>query len=77
MISVSTRGLYSGRKWGTSDKANMAQKRQTRKRPKSTKRGDDASLYPLDPETAIRAIMDAGPHPKESKPVKPQKHGKN
>jgi hypothetical protein len=40
-------------------------KRQAEKRRSSR---DDASLYPLDPETAIRAIMDAGPHPKsESK----------
>jgi hypothetical protein len=45
----------------------MAQKRQTRKRPKSTKRGDNASLYPLDPELAIRAIMKAGPHPREER----------
>jgi hypothetical protein len=35
---------------------------------------DDASLHPLDPEAAIRTIMEAGPHPKESeKPAKPRK----
>jgi hypothetical protein len=39
---------------------------------KSAKRrdGNDASLYPLDPETAIRAIMDAGPHPKDAAATK-------
>jgi hypothetical protein len=33
------------------------------------KKRDTASLYPLDPETAIQAIMNAGPHPKDDKPA--------
>jgi hypothetical protein len=30
---------------------------------------DDASLYPLDLEDAIRAILEAGPHPKDDTPA--------
>jgi hypothetical protein len=44
-----------------------------KRRPKAkqlTQRRDDASLYPLDPETAIRAILEAGPHPKEDRAPK-------
>jgi hypothetical protein len=38
--------------------------RQERKRPEPSKNRDDASLYPLDLETAIKAIMETGPHPR-------------
>jgi hypothetical protein len=41
-----------------------AQKQQA-KAQKPVRQRDDASLYPLDPETAIRAILEAGPHPKD------------
>jgi hypothetical protein len=46
-----------------------AKKRQP-KASKTERRRDDASLYPLDPETAIRAILEAGPHPKEDRAPK-------
>ena len=49
--------MYGG--YGGMAKANTRQA-EKRRLPR-----DDASLYPLDPETAIRAIMEAGPHPKE------------
>jgi hypothetical protein len=41
-----------------------------------SKSGGDANLYPLDPETAIRAIMDAGPHPKGESGEKAPKNRK-
>jgi len=43
----------------------MAQKRQAKTQP--ARQHDDASLYPLDPETAIGAILEAGPHPKKDR----------
>ena len=47
----------------------MAQTRQKRKKPNLAKGRNDASLYPLDPETAIRAILETGAHPpQERKP---------
>jgi hypothetical protein len=39
--------------------------RQKQKKPKPPMNLGDASLYPLDPETAIRAILETGPHPKD------------
>jgi hypothetical protein len=37
---------------------------QERKKLKPLKNRDDASLYPLDPEMAIKAILETGPHPR-------------
>lgn len=46
----------------------MARARQRNNKTEPAESGrDDASLYPLDPETAIKAIMEAGPHPKQPK----------
>jgi hypothetical protein len=44
---------------------SMAPKRRQPNEAKRMMDGNDASLYPLDAETAIKAIMDAGPHPRE------------
>lgn len=52
----------------------MAKRRKGTARKPAKRRDDDASLYPLDPETAIRAIMAAGPHPK--KPAVPSRRKK-
>lgn len=41
--------------------------RRRRSTQKAASRHEDASLYPLDPEDAIKAILDAGPHPKNEK----------
>lgn len=48
------------------------QKRRPKARESAQSR-DNASLYPLDPETAIRAIMEAGPNPKNDKPANRQR----
>jgi hypothetical protein len=47
------------------ENSQMALTRKPSGSSKRAKRRDNASLYPLDPETAIRAIMEAGPHPKD------------
>lgn len=46
-------------------RSNRNVEREAKKRQKMAKTTGATSLYPLDPETAIKAILETGPHPKD------------